>query len=92
MNKLIQNISDGSISPLDIIDEISEYSEEISLNTYPDPSLIEHDKFADKEYYLEDKLDLSENYSVVFSARLNEYGFLVNGDLKNQGVSQLDLI
>jgi len=81
MKKLIQDISDGTISHLDIIDEISEYSEEISVSTYPDPDLIEHDKFVDKEYYLEDKIDLSENYSVIFSAWLNECGFLVDGNL-----------
>lgn len=81
MQKLIRGISDGSICHLSLIDEISEYSEEVTVSTYPDPNLVTHDKFTDKEYFLEDEMDFSEYYSVIFKADIDDYGFNVDGEL-----------
>lgn len=81
MQKIIEKLSDGSISHLDLIEEIRTYSECVRINTYPDPDFIQHDKFSDKEYFIEDEIDLSESYAVIFSMTLKDYGFNVDGDL-----------
>lgn len=81
MQKIIQGISDGSILHLDLIEEIGEHSERVTINTYPDPDLIRHDRFSLKEYFLEDDIDLSSDYSFIVNANLEDYGFVIDGDL-----------
>ncbi len=81
MKIIIEGISDGSIKHLSLIDEISEYLEEVKVSTYPDPDIIGHDKFSDKEYFLSDEIDFDESYSVIFDVILNECGFIVDGEL-----------
>lgn len=81
MQKIIQGVSEGSISPLDLINGIGEHSELVKISTYPDPDLIMHDKYSEKEYFLEDKLDFSERYSVIFNAYIGEYGFSYDDEL-----------
>lgn len=81
MQKIIEKLANGSISHLDLIKEICTHSVRVRISTYPDPDLIQHDKFSDKEYFLEDEIDLSKSYAVIFNVALNDYGFNVDGDL-----------
>lgn len=81
MLRIINEISGGKISHLKLIDEITDYSDHVKVSTYPDPNLVQHDKFTDKEYFLEDEIDFSENYSVIFDADLEDYGFNVDDEL-----------
>lgn len=81
MDRLVKKIVEEKVSILSIIDEIGDYVEEKQVSTYPDPAIVSHDKFVEKEYFLEDELCFAGDYSVILDAGLTEYGFCIDDEL-----------
>ncbi|EKT4505771.1 hypothetical protein QM325_24585 [Pseudomonas putida] len=75
MNDLLKLISKHSALPISTISTLRPYTVERPINLHPDTDLIKHDKHVDKEYVVEDKLDLHEEYPFLLKADLEEYGY-----------------
>lgn len=76
MQNLLQLLSEKSYLPLTTCDAIKSHTIDRPLSTYPDPNLIKHDKYADKEYFLEDEINIHDEFPFILSVTLENYGYL----------------
>lgn len=81
MKILLELLSENSELPTSTITAIKYHTIEKPLNTYPNTNLISHDKHVDKEYFVEDQLELHEEFPIIFGADLTEFGFAFEGEL-----------
>lgn len=81
LKSLLELLSENSELPIHSITTVMLHEIERTLNTYPDPDIISHDKHTDKEYFLEDEFDLHDEFPFILSAYINEFGFHFDGEL-----------
>lgn len=76
MQKLLHLLSESSSLPITTCDAIKPYTIDRPLNTYPDPDLIKHNKHADKEYLVEDEINIHDEFPFILNVTLEDYGLL----------------
>lgn len=75
MDELLELLENDRTLPIRTIKALGSHTVKRSLNLYPDPDLIKHDKHVDKDYMVEDTLDLHGDYPFILNARLEDYGY-----------------
>ncbi|MGY2956560.1 hypothetical protein ACVWWT_001769 [Pseudomonas sp. TE6349] len=76
MNKLLELLENDRTLPIRTIKALRSHTIKMPLNLHPDSDLIKHDKHVDKDYVVEDTLDLNDDYPFILNARLDDYGYL----------------
>ncbi|MEN5243192.1 hypothetical protein [Pseudomonas atacamensis] len=75
MNKLLELLENDRTLPIRTIKALGSHTVKMPLNLHPDSDLIKHDKHVDKDYVVEDTLDLNDDYPFILNARLDDYGY-----------------
>lgn len=75
MKKLLELLENDRTLPIRTIKALGPHTVKMPLNLHPDSDLIKHDKHVDKDYMVEDALDLHDDYPFILNARLDDYGY-----------------
>lgn len=81
MKNLLELLSENNELPIRSIATVKLHEIERTLNTYPDPDIISHDRHTDKEYFLEDEFDLHDEFPFILFAHITEFGFYFDEEL-----------
>lgn len=70
MKDLQRKIEENKLLPIFKLSKIKVYSDEVNLSNQPDYDISEYDGLSEKEYALDETIDLSESYLYLFNAEL----------------------